>query len=140
MDFPSKQAALLFLDACWLKHLQQVANSPQQHWLYWLWWCRWCWSRSYGTSPQHPAQYVLSCSDVSRGPANHSPGWAQCCGLANQSARTQVAFVRWCDRGSADGSFLNEQMWLCFDELVYSFTHSYGLKKWLWNKHAIYRL
>lgn len=50
------------------------------------------------------------------------------------------AGVRRCDRGSADGTFLNEQMWQRFDELVYSFTHSYGLKKWLWNKHAIYWL
>lgn len=77
-----------------LERLQQVANSPKQHWLYWLWWCRWCWARGYGTSPQHPAQYVLSCSDVSRGPANHSVCGAPCCELANQSARTQVAFVR----------------------------------------------
>lgn len=77
-----------------LERLQQVANSPKQHWLYWLWWCRWSWARGYGTSPQHPAQYVLSCSDVSRGPANHSVCGAPCCELANQSARTQVAFVR----------------------------------------------
>lgn len=121
-----------------LKHLQQVANSPKQHWLYWLWWCRWCWARSYGTSPQHPAQYVLSCSDVSRGPANHRLGWAPCCGLSNQSAGTQVAFVRrvwvrWCDRGSADGPALNEQMWL----QVSLFIHLRSimlLKIWLWYK------
>jgi len=45
--------------------------------------------------------------------------------------------MRWCDRGS-DATFLNEQMWLSFDQLVYSFTDYYGFKKWLWNKHAMY--
>lgn len=112
-----------------LKHLQQVANSPKQHWLYWLWWCRWCWARSYGTSPQHPAQYVLSCSDVSRGPANHSVCGAPCCELANQSARTQVAFV-WDD--AIDDTNCRSGL----DELVYSFTENYALKK-ISNKNAI---
>ncbi len=107
-----------------LERLQQVVNSPKQQWLYWLWWGRWCWARGYGTSPQHPAQYVLSCSDVSRGPANHSVCGAPCCELANRSARTQVAFVRevWADLCRPSRlrrcSALNQQMWLWWASLL----------------------